>query len=80
VDQQGLIRQARLALGGVAHKPWRVPEAEQRLVGQRAGADAWRTAADAALAGARPRRDNAFKVELARRCIARALTTTAALA
>ena len=79
LDGQGVIRQARLALGGVAHKPWRVVEAEQRLVGQRPGDGAWRAAAEAALAGARPRRDNAFKVELARRSIARALATTAAL-
>ena len=79
LDGQGVIRQARLALGGVAHKPWRVAEAEQRLVGQRPGDGAWRAAAEAAVAGARPRRDNAFKVELARRSIARALATTAAL-
>ena len=79
LDGQGVIRQARLALGGVAHKPWRVAEAEQRLVGQRPGDGAWRAAAEAAVAGARPRRDNVFKVELARRSIARALATTAAL-
>ena len=48
-------------------------------MGQRPGDGAWRAAAEAALAGARPRRDNAFKVELARRSIARALATTAAL-
>src|SRR5438105_14524720 len=77
---QGVIREARLALGGVAHKPWRVVEAEQRLVGQRPGDGAWRAAAEAALAGARPRRDNAFKVELARRSIARALATAGAQA
>ena len=78
LDGQGVIRQARLALGGVAHKPWRVAEAEQRLVGQRPGDGAWRAAAEAAVAGARPRRDHA-KFELARRSIARALATTAAL-
>jgi len=80
VDGAGVIRDARLALGGVAHKPWRVPAAEQRLVGQRPGEAAWRMAADAALAGAQPRRDNAFKVELARRSIARALATVGATA
>jgi xanthine dehydrogenase YagS FAD-binding subunit len=79
-DTQGVIRQARLALGGVAHKPWRVPEAEQRLVGRLAGDEAWQAAAGAALSDARPLRDNAFKVELARRSIVRALATTAALA
>jgi xanthine dehydrogenase YagS FAD-binding subunit len=77
-DGDGLIRDARLGLGGVAPKPWRAREAEQRLVGQRAGERLWRTAADAALREARPLRDNAFKVELARRCIVRALAATAA--
>ena len=80
VDGEGMIRDARLALGGVAHKPWRVPAAEQRLVGQRPGDAAWRAAADVMLAGAQPRRDNAFKVELARRSIARALATAGAQA
>jgi xanthine dehydrogenase YagS FAD-binding subunit len=80
LDTQGVIRQARLALGGVAHKPWRVPEAEQVLIGRPAAEDAWRAAADVALPDARPLRDNAFKVELARRSLVRALTTTAALA
>jgi xanthine dehydrogenase YagS FAD-binding subunit len=79
-DTQGVIRRARLALGGVAPKPWRVPAAEQRLVGHPPGDDLWRAAADVVLQGARPLRDNAFKVELARRSIVRALTTTADLA
>jgi xanthine dehydrogenase YagS FAD-binding subunit len=80
VDGQGLIRDARLALGGVAPKPWRVPAAERALLGQRPGEAAWRAAADVVLAGARPRPDNAFKVELARRCIARALAIAGAVA
>jgi xanthine dehydrogenase YagS FAD-binding subunit len=78
LDGAGGIRQARLALGGVAHKPWRVPEAERALVGQRPEAGAFARAADALLHGARPYRDNAFKVELARRSVVRALATTAA--
>ena len=79
-DTQGVIRRARLALGGVAHKPWRVPEAEARLFGRPAGDEAWRAAAEVALPEARPMRDNAFKVELARRSIVRALAATAVLA
>ncbi len=80
VDAGGIIRQARVALGGVAHKPWRVPRAEQLLVGQKAGDTAYRAAADALLHGAKPHRHNAFKVELARRSIVRALSTAAAVA
>jgi xanthine dehydrogenase YagS FAD-binding subunit len=75
----GTIRQARIALGGVAHRPWRVAAAEQLLVGQQPGETAWRAAADELLRGAQPQRHNAFKVELARRSIARALAATAAL-
>jgi xanthine dehydrogenase YagS FAD-binding subunit len=78
--QDGTIREARIALGGVAHKPWRVPAAEQALAGQTPGDAAWTAAADQLLRGAQPQRDNAFKVELARRSIARALATTAAMA
>jgi xanthine dehydrogenase YagS FAD-binding subunit len=70
----GRIRDARVALGGVATKPWRAYEAERTLVGQRADRGAYRAAADVALAGAIPRSDNAFKIELARRTIVRALT------
>ncbi len=73
----GTIRQARIALGGVAHKPWRVPAAEQALAGQAPGEAAFARAADLLLAGAQPQRDNAFKVELARRSVVRALTVAA---
>ena len=79
LDQRGLIKQARIALGGVAHKPWRVPDAERLLVGQSADEAAYRRVADAILNGARPYPGNAFKVELARRSIVRALATTAEL-
>jgi xanthine dehydrogenase YagS FAD-binding subunit len=78
LDGGGTIRAARLALGGVAHKPWRVPEAEAALVGRRAEAGAYAEAAEVLLRGAEPHRDNAFKVELARRSVVRALTVTAA--
>ncbi len=69
----GHIRYVRVALGGVATKPWRSHEAEKALLGKRADSQTFRKAADAALAGAKPRKDNAFKVELAKRCITHAL-------
>ena len=72
--QGGTIIDARFAVGGVAHKPWRVPAAEAALRGQTPGAAVFRRAADIALEGARPQEHNAFKVELARRAIVRTLT------
>lgn len=78
--RDGEIRDARLALGGVGTKPWRVPEAERALVGQRAGSAAYAAAATAALRGAVPREHNAFKVELAKRTLIRALVRAEALA
>ncbi|HWA93469.1 MAG TPA: xanthine dehydrogenase family protein subunit M [Terracidiphilus sp.] len=69
----GHIRYVRVALGGVATKPWRSHEAEMALLGKRADLETFRKAAEAALAGAEPRKDNAFKVELAKRCITHAL-------
>jgi xanthine dehydrogenase YagS FAD-binding subunit len=73
------IRAARVALGGVATKPWRAPEAEAVLTGAVASPQTFRAAAEAALAGARPRPDNEFKLELARRTIVKALSEAAAL-
>jgi xanthine dehydrogenase YagS FAD-binding subunit len=70
----GTIREARVALGGVGTKPWRSHEAERALAGKPANAATFRAAADAAMAGARPYKDNAFKVELAKRTLVRALT------
>ena len=72
------IAEARVALGGVAAKPWRAVEAEASLAGATPGRDAYRQAAEAALAAATPSGDNAFKIELARRIIVRALTLAAA--
>jgi xanthine dehydrogenase YagS FAD-binding subunit len=72
--QGGTIRDARVALGGVATKPWRAREAERALLGQRADPVSYRAAADAALSGAVPRTHNAFKIELAKRTLVRALT------
>ena len=76
----GTINGARIALGGVAHKPWRAFEAEKRLIGQKADEKSFRAAAEAALTGARGYKHNAFKIELAKRSIVRALQTTTALA
>jgi xanthine dehydrogenase YagS FAD-binding subunit len=71
--EDGLIRDVRIALGGVAHKPWRATRAEEVLRGGPPGQVAFAAAADAELAAARPLRDNGFKVELARRTIAAVL-------
>jgi xanthine dehydrogenase YagS FAD-binding subunit len=76
--EQGVIAEARIAMGGVALKPWRAREAEQILIGARPDAAVFARAATAALAGAKPSGDNAFKIELARRVVARALALAAA--
>ena len=64
---------ACFALGGVGTRPWRVPEAEQVLVGQAPSEAAFRSAAEIRLRGAQPQSQNGFKVELAKRCIIHAL-------
>lgn len=74
----GRIREARIALGGVAPKPWRARAAEEVLTGSVADEPAFRRAAAAALADARPSGDNAFKIELAKRIVLRALALAAA--
>jgi len=76
--EQGTIREARLALGGVAAKPWRARAAEQILLGAGADPAVFRRAAEAALADAKPSGDNQFKIELARRILVRTLTLAAA--
>jgi xanthine dehydrogenase YagS FAD-binding subunit len=78
--KDGTITAARVALGGVATKPWRAVEAEKVLVGARPEEATYTAAARAALQGARPQKYNAFKIELARRAIVRALTTVAGMA
>ena len=65
----GIVQDVRLALGGVAHKPWRADKAEAVLRGQPATEAAFAAAAEAELADARPLKDNGFKIELARRTI-----------
>jgi len=72
------IAEARLALGGVAMKPWRARDAELILAGAQPGVSLFRRAAEAALAEAKPSGDNAFKIELARRVVARALALATA--
>ena len=75
--ESGTIKQARLALGGVAHKPWRDPAVEAQLRGQDPGRTIFARAADMLLSDARGFAHNSFKIELARRCIVRALTQAA---
>lgn len=74
----GTIKHARVALGGVGTIPWRAKEAEAVLVGKPATEGTFRQAAEAALQGAKPRSENGFKVELAKRCIVHALRTVSA--
>jgi xanthine dehydrogenase YagS FAD-binding subunit len=69
----GRIQSVRIALGGVGTKPWRSPEAEAVLTGKPANPENFRAAAETALANAHPRGENAFKVELAKRCLVRSL-------
>jgi xanthine dehydrogenase YagS FAD-binding subunit len=69
----GIIREARIALGGVAHKPWRDPAAEALLIGQAATDQNFRCVADAYLRDAQGYAHNGFKIELAKRSIVRAL-------
>ncbi|WP_128546964.1 FAD binding domain-containing protein [Larkinella soli] len=71
------IREARLALGGVAHKPWRNLEAEALLVGNPANRETFKRAADRIVADARGYGSNSFKIELARRAVVRALNEAA---
>jgi xanthine dehydrogenase YagS FAD-binding subunit len=74
----GHIRYIRVAMGGVGTRPWRSHEAESALMGKPANAATFKAAAEAALAKAKPQKDNAFKVELARRCLVRSLKTATA--
>ena len=73
----GTIKQARFALGGVAHKPWRNAAAEAALDGQPASEAAFAQAADTLLSEAKGFGHNTFKIDLARRAVVRALTQAA---
>ena len=75
LDPAKKITSARIALGGVAHKPWRAQKAEQELLGKNADENTFRAAAEAELAAAKGYSHNQFKIELAKRTIVRALTT-----
>ena len=76
--ENGKIAEARLALGGVAAKPWRARAAEDILKGIAPTADVFQEAAWRALSDAKPSGDNAYKIELARRIVVRTLTLAAA--
>jgi xanthine dehydrogenase YagS FAD-binding subunit len=78
--RDGKVTAARVALGGVATKPWRSAAAEKALVGAAAEEASYTAAARAALEGARPQKFNAFKIELAKRAIVRALVTVGDMA
>jgi xanthine dehydrogenase YagS FAD-binding subunit len=70
VDVEGdMIRDVRIALGGIAHKPWRATRAEAALRGSPVGTQAFRQAAEAELADAEPLRDNAFKIPMTRNTV-----------
>lgn len=71
--KKGKIEAARIALGGVAHKPWRALEAEQQLVGASVNRKSFQNAAEAALKEAQPQKHNAFKVDLTKQAIIRIL-------
>jgi len=75
----GVVRAARVAVGGVATVPWRLPAVERAIVGQPVGPGLWSAAAARAADGAKPLADNGFKVELVRRVVERQLATVAAL-
>lgn len=74
------IKDLRVALGGVGTRPWRSPEAEKALMGQPAEEARFKAAAEVAMQGAKPRAHNAFKIELARRTLVRALSLAAGIA
>jgi xanthine dehydrogenase YagS FAD-binding subunit len=76
---EGVVRAARIALGGVAHKPWRVRAAEDALVGHPLEAATMDAAAEACIAGAQPLPGNRYKVPLARAAVKRAIATAAGL-
>jgi xanthine dehydrogenase YagS FAD-binding subunit len=74
LDMDGdTVRQARIAIGGLATRPWRAHAAEQTLIGRTLTAQIARAAGDSALLGARPGRDNGFRIELGARTVADAL-------
>ena len=79
LDSNKTIKAARVALGGVAHKPWRAEKLENVLAGKKADENTFRAAAEAELAAAKGYKYNSFKIELAKRAIVRALSTVAGM-
>jgi xanthine dehydrogenase YagS FAD-binding subunit len=77
--KDGVVRDARIALGGVATVPWRAAEAEAVLRGRAPDAAAQEAAAQAAFSGAKAREHNAFKIELGKRTLKRAIAQAAAM-
>jgi xanthine dehydrogenase YagS FAD-binding subunit len=77
--RNGLVRTARVAVGGVGTVPWRLPAVERALTGRPAVAETWRTAAALAVSGTRPLSQNEFKVPLLQRTVERQLASVAAL-
>ena len=71
--QNGTIQSARIAIGGVAHKPWRSEPAEAALQGKKLDRAAFEAAGKAAIEGAKPYKFNAFKVEMTKRAVMQAL-------
>ena len=78
IDGSNTIKAARLAMGGVAHKPWRLSAAEQALVGKPANEETFRQAAAVAMQGAKAFKYNAYKLKLGPNAIVQALKTAAA--
>jgi len=74
------VRQARIALGGVAHKPWRLSAAEALLVGQSVSEARARQAAAKLIEGARAFKENRFKIEMAQRAVVSALRRAGGMA
>jgi xanthine dehydrogenase YagS FAD-binding subunit len=72
--EEGVVRDVRIALGGVGTKPWRARAAEKALIGQKADKAAFERVAPEALAGAKPAEQNGFKIPLAQRTLVRALS------
>ncbi len=77
LDEAGKLREVRIAMGGVAHKPWRAAKAEHELRGKKPDEPTLRAAAEAELREAKGYEYNSFKIELAKRCIVRAVRTAA---
>jgi len=70
----GVIQKAGIAMGGVAHIPWKLSKAEEFLIGKKPNTENFETVAELALRDAKPFKDNAYKVEMGKKAITRALT------